>query len=72
MKISGKVVYLDIGTGAYGIVDDTGRKFLPVKMPIQLRKDGASVTCDVRPVDVVSMIMWGEPVEIYAFETLQV
>ncbi len=70
MKIKGKVVFLSFEGGGYGIIDDAGRKFLPVNMPNQLKKDGAHVICSVRPADIASVMMWGEPVYIYAFETL--
>ncbi|MBK9981409.1 MAG: hypothetical protein IPP15_03115 [Saprospiraceae bacterium] len=70
MKINGKVVRINIEGGAYGIIDDSGRKFLPLNMPNQLKKDGANVTCKVRPADVETTMMWGEPVYIDSFETL--
>jgi hypothetical protein len=70
MKITGKVVLLPFEGGAYGIEDQQGKKYLPVNMPNQLKKDGAKVTCNVRPADVETMIMWGEPVYIDSFETL--
>ena len=70
MKVTGKVVYLSFEGGAYGIVDSNGRKFLPLNMPEQLKKDGANVTCIVKPSDAETMIMWGEPVTIESFETL--
>jgi hypothetical protein len=70
MKITGKVVFLSFEGGAYGIIDHNGRKYLPINMPNQLKKDGAQVVCSVRPADAVSVIMWGEPVYIYSFETL--
>ena len=70
MKIKGKVVYLSFEGGAYGIEDQHGKKYLPVNMPNQLKKDGAEVTCHIRPADVMSIVMWGEPVYIDSFETL--
>lgn len=70
MKINGKVVHISIEGGAYGIIDNTGRKFLPLNMPNQLKKDGANVVCKVRPADVETTMMWGEPVYIESFETL--
>lgn len=70
MRITGKVVYLSFEGGAYGIIDQHGKKYLPINMPNQLKKDGAEVRCSVRPADVMSTMMWGEPVYIYAFETL--
>ena len=70
MKIKGRVIFLPFEGGAYGLQDHLGRKFLPINMPNQLKKDGAEVSCSVRPADVESMVMWGEPVYIYSFETL--
>jgi hypothetical protein len=70
MKITGNVVFLSFEGGAYGIIDQQGRKYLPVNMPNQLKQDGARVVCSIRPADVMTTVMWGEPVYIYAFETL--
>lgn len=56
--------------GAYGIIDKSGRKFLPLNMPNQLKREGANVVCKVRPADVETTMMWGEPVYIDSFETL--
>lgn len=71
MKINGTVVYIPVEGGAYGIVDHSGRKFLPLNMPNQLKKDGASVVCKASPADVETTMMWGEPVYIDSFETLE-
>jgi hypothetical protein len=70
MKVNGKVVLITIEGGAYGIIDNSGRKFLPLNMPNQLKKEGANVVCKVRPADVETTMMWGEPVYIDSFETL--
>jgi hypothetical protein len=70
MRIKGKVVYLSFEGGAYGIIDQHGKKYLPVNMPNQLKKDGAEVSCSIRPADVATTLMWGEPVYINSFETL--
>jgi hypothetical protein len=70
MKITGKVVLLPFENGAYGIEAANGKQYLPVNMPNQLKRNGAQVSCTVKPADVESMIMWGEPVFITAFETL--
>lgn len=70
MKIKGKVKFLSFEGGAYGIVDESGREYLPLNMPEQLKKDGASVVCTIKPADAETMIMWGEPVYIESFETL--
>jgi len=70
MKIKGKVVRLPFEDGAYGIEDQHGKQYLPVNMPNQLKKEGAIVSCTIQQADVETMIMWGQPVYITAFETL--
>lgn len=65
------MVFLSFEGGAYGIIEEGGRKFLPLNMPNQLKKDGADVVCTVVPVDAETTTMWGEPVMIESFETLQ-
>jgi len=70
MKIKGKVIHLSLESGAYGIIDASGRKFLPLNMPNQLKKDGANVICKVHVADVMTTMMWGEPVYIDSFETI--
>lgn len=70
MKIVGKVLRLPFGDDAYGIEDEQGRQYLPINMPNQLKKDGAIVKCSIKLTDVATIIMWGEPVFITAFETL--
>ena len=70
MKISGTVTHLSFENGAYGIIDDQGNKYLPVNMPNQLKRDGAKVTFSYRKADVVTSVMWGQPIYIYSFETI--
>ena len=70
MKITGTVVHLDIENEAFGLLDETGKKYLPINMPEQLKRDGAKVTIRYRTADVVSTVMWGQPIYIYSFETI--
>lgn len=70
MKINGTVVHLAFENEAYGIVDQEGKKYLPVNMPVQLKRDGAKVMIRYRPADVVSAMMWGQSIYIYSFETI--
>ncbi len=70
MKIEGKVVYMNMEGGFYGIIDQTGRKFFPLNMPNQLKKEGADVKCTIRIAEVETTFMWGEPVYIESFETI--
>ena len=70
-QIKGKVVYQNVATGCWGIIDDEGKEWRPVNMPEQLKKVGAKVSVRVRKVpENISIFMWGEPVEILSFHTL--
>lgn len=71
MKIKGKVVYQNLEMGFWGIEDAKGNQWRPIKMPEQLKHDGKEVEVKARKVEEgMSMIMWGTPIEIIAFETL--
>lgn len=70
MKISGKVQYVDLGTGFWAIIASDGEKYRPVHMPDQLKTEGKQVHCTIKPVEEeLSIFMWGKPVKITAFET---
>lgn len=70
MKITGKVVYQSLEGGFWGIEDDTGRQFLVLNMPNQLKINGARVQVTARTSDQETLFMWGEPIEIISFHTL--
>ncbi|NND31746.1 MAG: hypothetical protein HKN76_04085 [Saprospiraceae bacterium] len=69
-KIKGKVVFLDLGPGSWGILGEDGRQWLPVEMPNQLKVRDAEVMITAKESDLDSMIMWGVPVEIVSYHTL--
>jgi len=70
-KITGKVVFQKIGTGCWGIIDDSGTEYRPINMPEQLKQVGAKAQVVVEEVeDDFSMFMWGTPVRIVSFNTL--
>ncbi len=70
MQTKGTVVHLSFENGAYGIIDAEGKKYLPINMPTQLKREGAKVTFRFRMADVVTAVMWGQPIYIYSFETI--
>jgi hypothetical protein len=70
MKITGKVVYQNIGTGFWGIVDKQGNEWRPVNMPEQLKHEGHQVSVVAKEVDEMSVFMWGTAVEIVSFQTV--
>ena len=69
-KIKGKVVYQDLETGFWGIIDKEGNQWRPVEMPEQLKEEGKEVSLLIQEADeAVSMFMWGTPVKILSFST---
>ena len=65
MKIRGRVVYMDLATGFWGIVDEAGNRWRPVVMPEGLRRQGREVELDAEPVaEDASVFMWGTPIRI--------
>jgi len=70
MKITGKVVYQNIGPGFWGIVDSKGNEWRPVNMPEQLKHEGSQVSVVAKEVDEMSVFMWGTPVKIVSFQTV--
>jgi hypothetical protein len=70
-KIKGKVVYLELEGGLWGIVDDKGRDWMPINMPFELMKAGIKVEVEASKVsDFMSGGMWGTPIEISSFKIL--
>lgn len=70
MTIKGEVQYINLSTGFWAIISDTGEKYRPVNMPDQLKIEGKHIMCKAKPVEEeISMFMWGTPVRITVFET---
>jgi len=70
-KIKGQVFLKQIGISTWGIVDTNGTEFRPNFMPEQLKTEGANVVVTAKKInEEFSMHMWGEPIEILAFHTL--
>ncbi|GJM35307.1 MAG: hypothetical protein DHS20C18_43080 [Saprospiraceae bacterium] len=70
-KIRGKVVYQNLGTGFWGIIDESGKEWRPINMPEQLKYEGKKVSVEIREIEEdMSIFMWGTPVKITSFETI--
>jgi len=70
-KITGKVQFINLEMGFWGIVGENGKEWHPVNMPNQLKYEGKQVTVKamVLPGDV-SFVMWGTPIKIVSFSTI--
>lgn len=68
--ITGKVKYMNLGTGFWAIFSRDGQEYRPVNMPEQLKAEGAHVHCTASEVEEeMSIFMWGTPVRIVSFQT---
>jgi hypothetical protein len=61
----GQVTWQEIEGGFYGIVTPDGTAYLPMNLPDRYQVDGVTVKIiGTIPSDVMTLHMWGEPVEI--------
>ena len=64
------VKHMSIEGGFWGLFDQQGRKWLPVNLPEQLKREGVEANCTLEEMpDVVTSYNWGTPVRITSFET---
>ncbi len=64
-KIKGQVVYQQLGTGFWGIIDENKKKLRPVTMPDVLKQEGLKVELLVEKAqEEVSIFMWGKAINI--------
>ncbi len=70
-KVTGKIVYQEIGPGLWGIEEASGKEWRIVNMPEQLKYKGREVVVYLEEVDEMSIFMWGTSAEIIRFRTLQ-
>jgi len=65
----GTIQYVNLEGGFYGLIDrDSGTRYAPGAIPDSLRIDGLRVEYEVRVRDVMTIQMWGTPVEILHLE----
>jgi len=68
----GTIEYVNLEGGFYGIVDEeTGQHYNPDAIPDSLQIDGIRVEYRARPRDVMTIQMWGRPIEIISIEQLE-
>lgn len=69
MKITGKVVYQNLGTGFWGVTGDDGQNWRPDSMPSELQKEGLKIEAEVEESpNQISMFMWGKAVKIKSYQ----
>lgn len=70
MKIKGKVQFQNLEGGFWSIIDKNGINYRPVNMPEQLKLEGVEVELNAIAHNEMSFIMWGDPIKIISFSTL--
>jgi hypothetical protein len=67
---SGRIRYIDLEGGFYGIITNDARDLSPLDLPEQYARDGLEVRFIVTGATGVSTIaMWGQPVHVVAMES---
>lgn len=67
--INGKVVYVAVEGGFYGLVSDDGQRYLPDALPQEFRQDGLPVSMRIEPLPAsVGFRMWGKKVRLLTIE----
>ena len=71
MQVTGKMTYVDISGGFWGIKGDDGKDYAPVgKIPADFHQEGLEVKAQVTPDTSFSIFMWGQNVQIKNLEKL--
>lgn len=71
MHITGKITYVDLSGGFWGIVGDDGQKYFPSDgIPQTLQKEGLRVKASYTPSQGFSIFMWGKQVDIKQIERI--
>ncbi len=71
LYISGRVTYVSLETGFWGIIADDDTHYYVLNMPEQLKHEQARVKVVAEVADdIVTMAMWGIPVRLLSFQTL--
>lgn len=71
MQISGKVVYVDLSGGFWGIEARNGQQYRPINgLPKAFQKQGMKVSAKVTPASGMSIFMWGEQVNLLDINAL--
>ena len=67
----GRVQYINIEGGFYGIITDSGEKILPMNMAKEFAKDGAIVRIKGKIKKVATIQQWGTPFTITDIELIE-
>ena len=68
-KIVGKVIFIDLNGGCWGLIDADGREWRPIVFPEELKVEGMQVSCtfEVSEEYDFSVFMWGTQIHLTSF-----
>ena len=62
------IKWIPLEGGFYGLEADDGRRFLPLKLPDEFKKQGLKVGVKGKIKKVYTIYMWGKPFEIHEID----
>ena len=69
MQITGKITYVDLSGGFWGIVGDDGQKYNPLdSLPSSFQQEGMKVKAEITHSHSFSIFMWGKNVNLVKVE----
>ncbi len=71
MQITGKVTYVDLSGGFWGIEGDDGQQYNPLgSLPKSFQEKGLRIKANISPAQSFSIFMWGRNVAIKNIERI--
>jgi len=70
MKLQGIITFQEIETGFWGLIDNDGNQWEIIDIPNQLKYPNKKVEIEAIELDIVTSAMWGIPISIISFSTL--
>jgi hypothetical protein len=71
MQIQGKITYVDLAGGFWGIETAAGHRFEPSQpLPEVFRREGLRVEAEVEEEGLFSIYMWGSPARVIRIHAL--
>lgn len=68
---TGRIVFVDLEGGFFGIISDDGRRFDPMNLEKEFQVSGLRVRFEGRTrTDVLGFRMWGTPFKVLKIESL--
>ncbi|MEZ4829926.1 MAG: hypothetical protein R3C61_27130 [Bacteroidia bacterium] len=71
MQITGKITFVNLSGGFWGILGDDGQNYNPgSSLPTGFHKEGVRIKAKVSPSQAFSIFMWGTNIDIKQIEVI--